>query len=403
MGIILQHLQTPPRPPHELRPDLGIPEPLSAVLLQSLQKDRERRFRTAGAMVAALDGVLALPLPELGGAVPFATPPPDRPVTPRSVPADIEDRETRAMPRTPPAGSPSTGAPLILSGAAVPSHSSPPPGLTLPPLPRTPPPGVTPPPTAQTIPPLPMPTLMGAYPRKRPRRRWLVWTIAGFLFWLVFVKKDNRAPRREASPSPAPSAEVAAAATADEEDSEAKDLRLRDEIQKALQESPNTRSQPITVEVDEADVTLEGKASSLAAAIEAEVLARRVPGVDDVSNKIEYPEAERPRRFPRIEVSIPPLPDFTRIVPAEAIQEMVKEGQKVLESGEPEKALHVFSAALALDPKNKDAQEGLREAGRQVRERAARDRRDARERERDQRGRHPPHPPTAPPPSPDGR
>ena len=351
-------------------------------------------------MAAALEGVLALPLPELSGAVPFATPPPDRPVTPRPVPGDIEDRETRALPRTPPAGS-STAAPIILSGAAVPSHASPPPGLTLPPLPRTPPPGVATPPSARTIPPLPMPTQIGTYERKRPRRRWFVWAIAGFVFWVVFLRKD-RSPRRGASPSPAPSAAIAGAPA--DEDPEVKDTRLRAEIQQALQESPNTRTQHITVDVDEGDVTLEGSASSLAAAIEAEVLARRVPGVDDVSNKIEYPEAERPRRFPRIEVSLPPLPDFRKFVPAEAIQEMVKEGQKALESDDPETALHVFSAALALDPKNKEAQEGLREAGRQVRERAARERaRDARERERDRPGRHPARPPTAPPPSPDGR
>ena len=64
MGIILHHLQTLPTPPHELRPDLGIPEPLSAVLLRMLDKDRDRRFGTAADLIAALDGVLALPLPE---------------------------------------------------------------------------------------------------------------------------------------------------------------------------------------------------------------------------------------------------------------------------------------------------------------------------------------------------
>ena len=63
MGVILQHLQTPPTPPHEVRPDLGIPEPLSAVLLRALDKDREKRFRSATEMMAALDGVLALTLP----------------------------------------------------------------------------------------------------------------------------------------------------------------------------------------------------------------------------------------------------------------------------------------------------------------------------------------------------
>ena len=74
MGIILHHLQTLPTPPHELRPDLGIPEPLSAVLLRMLDKDRDRRFRSAADLIAALDGVLALPLPEKAGAAPDAPP-----------------------------------------------------------------------------------------------------------------------------------------------------------------------------------------------------------------------------------------------------------------------------------------------------------------------------------------
>ena len=67
MGIILHHLQTMPTPPHEVRPDLGIPEPLSTVLLRMLDKDRDRRFTSASDVMAAFDGVLALPLPERAG------------------------------------------------------------------------------------------------------------------------------------------------------------------------------------------------------------------------------------------------------------------------------------------------------------------------------------------------
>jgi serine/threonine protein kinase len=409
MGIILQHLQTPPRPPHELRPDLGIPEHLSAVLLQSLQKDRDRRFRTAAAMVAALDAVLALPLPERAAAVPFATPPPQRPATPRPVPADIEDRETRALPRTPPAGSPDTGAAIAMGAAAAPLLSSPPPGLTLPPVPATPPPaGPTPPPMSRTLPPLPMPTQIGSYGPKKKRRRWIFWAIAGFFFWAIFIKEDSRTRRARETPSPSPSAEAAPAVAGADEDPDVKDARLRAEVQRALYDEPKTRTQPITVDVDEGEVTLEGRTSTMEAALEAEGLARRVPGVTDVRNRIEHPEPEHGRAFPHIQISIPPLPDFRKLVPKEAVDEMVKEGRTKLNNGEPEAALHVFQAALALDPRNPDAREGLKEASQRIRTKAREERDRARAREERGRDRGRPSgllatPTVPPPPSPPDR
>ncbi|HEY6968569.1 MAG TPA: protein kinase [Candidatus Angelobacter sp.] len=54
LGMCMHHLQTVPRPPHELRPDLRIPEAVSAVLMKALEKRRERRFQTADEMLAAL-------------------------------------------------------------------------------------------------------------------------------------------------------------------------------------------------------------------------------------------------------------------------------------------------------------------------------------------------------------
>ena len=116
-----------PTPPHEVSPDLGIPEPLSAVLLRTLDKDRERRFRSAERMMAALDEVLALPfrrrVVEGDGA------PDGGRGTPRPVPMDIDRHETRVMPRTPPRPpqcAPAAVAPDALPGTRFPT-----------PLPRT--------------------------------------------------------------------------------------------------------------------------------------------------------------------------------------------------------------------------------------------------------------------------
>ncbi len=54
LGMCLHHLQTVPRPPHEARPDLDIPEGVSAILMKALEKRRERRFQSAEDMLAAL-------------------------------------------------------------------------------------------------------------------------------------------------------------------------------------------------------------------------------------------------------------------------------------------------------------------------------------------------------------
>ena len=51
--MILQHLRTPPIPPHLAKPELAIPEAVSAVVMKALGKDREKRFATGAEMAAA--------------------------------------------------------------------------------------------------------------------------------------------------------------------------------------------------------------------------------------------------------------------------------------------------------------------------------------------------------------
>jgi eukaryotic-like serine/threonine-protein kinase len=58
-ALMLQHLQTSARPPHEVKPELHIPSALSQVILKAMEKSREKRFQTAEEFVAALDLVTA--------------------------------------------------------------------------------------------------------------------------------------------------------------------------------------------------------------------------------------------------------------------------------------------------------------------------------------------------------
>ncbi|MFZ0319251.1 MAG: protein kinase [Candidatus Sulfotelmatobacter sp.] len=58
-ALMLQHLQTSARPPHEVKPELKIPSALSQVILKAMEKSREQRFQTAEEFVAALDAITA--------------------------------------------------------------------------------------------------------------------------------------------------------------------------------------------------------------------------------------------------------------------------------------------------------------------------------------------------------
>jgi len=78
--MLLHHIQTVPKPPKALRPELGIPDTISAIVMKALEKDRGQRFPTASAMAAAIREAQAktafLPVPGKlpGGSRPFATP-----------------------------------------------------------------------------------------------------------------------------------------------------------------------------------------------------------------------------------------------------------------------------------------------------------------------------------------
>jgi serine/threonine protein kinase len=371
MGIILHHLQTLPTPPHELRPDLGIPEPLSAVLLRMLDKDRDRRFRSAADLITALDGVLARPLPERAEPAPDAfTGSSPRPATPHPVPADIDRHETRAMPRTPPVTTPLT-TPV------------PPPTLHLPlPIPGTPLP--------QTATPPPLPTGFREQARKKVkgRRSWFKWVGIGLAGYLIFGRSGSRQrnePADEPSPSPA-----AVLALDDDEAAAADDVRLKAAVEKALEDSQRTHDEAIAVHVDAGDVTLTGHVHEREVAQEADALARAVDGVTDVSNEIELraPGDHRPS-VPRAEAvpAVPPVPGALPQAPSgipaldSALQmvtrdlpvaQLLRVGRLALERGRPEEALQAFTGVLSLDPGNKEAAAGAAEAARLIRARVPR-------------------------------
>jgi serine/threonine-protein kinase len=102
--MILEQLNTPPTPPHQLKPELAIPETVSAIVMKALEKDREKRFSTGAEMAAAIKkarGSVTPPSHKVDWeAMGSAEPPPNAQIAPSSSPAPSGDPST--APRTSP-------------------------------------------------------------------------------------------------------------------------------------------------------------------------------------------------------------------------------------------------------------------------------------------------------------
>jgi serine/threonine-protein kinase len=59
LGIIAQVLNHTPQPPSQLRPELGIPDAVEAVVMRAMAKDRDRRYQTMAELERDLDRLLA--------------------------------------------------------------------------------------------------------------------------------------------------------------------------------------------------------------------------------------------------------------------------------------------------------------------------------------------------------
>jgi serine/threonine protein kinase len=52
--MFLQHLHSPVQAPHSMKPELAIPESVSAIVMKAMDKDRDKRFATGADMAAAI-------------------------------------------------------------------------------------------------------------------------------------------------------------------------------------------------------------------------------------------------------------------------------------------------------------------------------------------------------------
>jgi len=113
-SLMMQHMEGNVRPPHELTPELHIPESLSRVIVKAISKSREERYQTAEDFVAALEqlandpaiqnSTVELPpnhVPAPGPIRPQASPPPTPSAPPVERPATSAERPAPVKTETP--------------------------------------------------------------------------------------------------------------------------------------------------------------------------------------------------------------------------------------------------------------------------------------------------------------
>jgi serine/threonine protein kinase len=328
-ALMLQHLQGTVKPPHEVKPELGIPEALSQVILKSMEKSRELRFQTAEEFVAALDqvekvgSIHAIGVTETRGIVENLT-------------ADSVRVSTASAPVAEPRQSPTTGktqptsaATNVTAGKLISEPSLQVSAMSS---------GVTPlPPAAQS------PTSTKVQPTSAtPVQPTLP----------ADSRVINSAAQHVFLPPPSLNSRLfvrlvvvglAAVLVAGAGYLKYRSVR-RVGIQEAVGEKLKTAASQlgradIRVFVsDDREVTLDGKVRSSEDSTLAESLAASVPGVVQVKNRLE-------------------------IVPIESSESLIKKGTDFLDAGNYPSAIDCFRKALA-NPEHKGAQELLDRAQR---------------------------------------
>jgi serine/threonine-protein kinase len=323
MGIVMHHLQTQPVPPHVANPAAGIPGPISAVVLQALEKAPNRRYASAREMADAIHAVTSAS----ATLVPLS-PYPVSTATPAPV--------LSAAPTVPPV---STAAPTAPRQKA-PRFSRP---LAAPPQP-SPAPAVWP---------------------------WLLAAVvlgAGALWWTRPRAAAPDSPPSVAVPAAVPAA-AAPAGPGGAAPSRPGDDALRNEVERLLFLSPALRDVRFGVAVANGIVTLTGEAPDATTRGLALSLAGSVPGVVRVFDATQFVSA--PAASPVVEATPAPVAAAPGPAPSappapappagesEEVRSLLARARDEIQAGRHEEAARIFEEVLKRDPGNPMAREAL--------------------------------------------
>jgi serine/threonine protein kinase len=355
-SLMMQHMQGSVRPPHELAPDLHIPESLSHVILKAIDKSREQRFQTAEELIAGLDQISAdqvsadqapsdrvttRPIAD------FNTPP--SPPASQVAPPHVINPATRAAAKdTAPITAPQTAQ---TQPKSQPSQTAP---VTTPsPLPATNP---TPLSASPTTPPIAVAssetsnasTKASTAPGSDP-------ILANTASQHVLVQPKKSGIKQFVALIVLVLAAALVGGVGYLKYQTLQRLRIESAVTEKLSTapSPTLRQSALRVSVsDTREVTLDGKVPSKEDFDSAGKLAALVPGVSHVTNRVEYPPA------------VPGTASTTAQngAAAESSDSLISDGTKFMDDGKYTEAIASFSKAAKADPNNKRAKELMDQA-----------------------------------------
>ena len=303
-SLMMQHIEGTVRPPHELVPELHIPEALSRVILKAIDKSRDQRFQSADEFISALDRVA-------NDEAANSTIPSDRLVDDQSANIGATSPiRTKTGPSaaanllTPP---PSGAAPSTAPDTAQPSLVS----------------------NATTTPPADSVLVQSAaqhlflQPRRFRLKHFMILMVLGLAAVLVagvgYLKYQSL--RR---------------------------MRIESAVNEKLNTAPSLTLRQAAIRVfvsDTREVILDGNVSSQEDLASAATLAASVPGVTGVTNRIGVIPALNPAA-PSVTTPVS--------VPSESADSLIKKGNESMDAGDYSAAIDCFRKAAA-DPNNKGA------------------------------------------------
>jgi serine/threonine protein kinase len=344
-SLMMQHMEGNPRPPHELVPELNIPESLSRVILKAIEKSRDKRFQTAEEFIAGLDQAENNQATNVAGAVVENDPAPNAQPS-KAVPSNDEVVRKQITNVAAPAGASQAQTAQTAASQAPPSPSksqtSPTAKVTTPaPSPASPSPVPVQPPIAGSIAPASAPDSVlvksaAQHVLLQPKKFRL-----GQLLTLVALVL----------------AAVLVAGVGYVKYQSLRRLRIESAVNEKLDAaSPTLRNAAIRVFVsDTREVLLDGSVSSNEDLTAAEALAASVPGVTAVSNRLLV--------VPSRGAAVVPAAVAPAVVPGESTESLISKGTAFLDAGDYAAAIDCFQKASA-DPNNKGAKELLDRARR---------------------------------------
>jgi serine/threonine protein kinase len=341
-SLMMQHLQGTVRPPHELVPELHIPESLSRVILKAIDKSRDQRFQTAEEFIAGLDQVRddpatsgqaanALVENNRAASVPAVEEPVAKVAAPTAsrvtlvspTPPPTQSRASQVSPVPPKPGTtnvanvPTAATPVeassASSGASQPSEDN----ITAPPA---------------------DPAVVNSaaqhlfrQPRTFRLKHFLI--LAGLLAATVVVAGVGYLKYQTL-----------------------RRLRVESAVLEKLSSAQSAALRQGAVRVfvsDGREVYLDGKVPSKNEFDAAGEMAASVSDVTRVINRVEYP--------PVVPAAVNPATVGTG-VPSASSESLIGDGTKLLDDGKYAEAITSFSKALEVDPNNRGTKELLERA-----------------------------------------